>query len=84
MKKSNNSNNVFVEFYIYDGERSSVRCVNMSRKKYDKLHKKELAVVKAARKRAKRIKAIKEFIVYISAMFSFTSIMALLLYIRLV
>lgn len=84
MKKSNNSNNVLVEFYIYDGERSSVRCVNMSRKKYNKLHKKELAVVKAARKRAKRIKAIKEFVVYISAMFTFTSILTLLLYIRLI
>lgn len=84
MKKSNNSNNVFVEFHIYDGDRSRVRYVNVSSKKYDKLHKKELAAAKAARKRAKRIKAIKEFIIYVSAMFAFTSILALLLYIRLV
>ncbi len=83
MKKINNSKMILVEYHVHDNNKHRVYMMRMPHKQYLKLRNKELAKMNAFYKRERHIKAIKEFIVYISAMFAFTSIMTLLLYVRL-
>ena len=83
MKKIDNSKMILVEYHVHDDNHHRVYLLRMPHKQYLKLRNKELAKMNAFYKKERRIKAIKEFVVYVSAMFAFMSILALLLYIRL-